>query len=228
VTLGSGWYPIGAGCKGLDVLDPQTPRIEYECRCKCGKTWTGECDWSRGGCYAGFEGDCNPQNSQDSCDRAVNAFGEGFCSWQQSGSKPNPVDRVPDPDYHYFNPASGELVVHACVGTIASIAFKDCAKIKKVTFKHTVSNPVIIQSSAFNTESGVEVLDVPPRATFMGLSFFRAYGLKSLVFRDSSDYKDLKIEGGAFLHSGIGGYRFGNKEIPLCAPLICAFRPPSD
>ena len=29
VTLGSGWS-IGAGCKGLDVLDPQTPRIEYE------------------------------------------------------------------------------------------------------------------------------------------------------------------------------------------------------
>ena len=46
----------------------------------------------------------------------------------------------PGPGLPLLQPGQRQLIVHACVGTIASIAFKDCAKIKKVTFKHTVSN----------------------------------------------------------------------------------------
>ena len=137
-------------------------------------------------------------------------------------SASNPVDQVPAPHYHYFNPTGGELVVHACVDTIKSSAFLSCGKIKKVTFKHTASNPVIIEEYAF-ADSGVESVDVPPRATFKAGSFLRAYALKSLVFREDSDYQALKIEAYAFVKSGLQ-----SKEVLLCAPLIYASTPASD
>ena len=91
----------------------------------------------------------------------------------------------------------------------------------RVTFKHTASNPVIIEEYAF-ADSGVESVDVPPRATFKAGSFLRAYALKSLVFREDSDYQALKIEAYAFVKSGLQ-----SKEVLLCAPLIYASTPPS-
>jgi len=118
-------------------------------------------------------------------------------------------------------PRSGELVVHACVDKIARTAYYNCDKIKKVTFKHTVSNPVIIEENAFG-RSGVEIVDVPPRATFKEWSFRWAKALKRLEFRKDSDYQALKIEAQAF-----GGSGLRSKEYLLCAPLIHASTPPS-
>ena len=125
---------------------------------------------------------------------------------------------------HDFNPANGELVVHACVDTIhgRGFTFTDCAEIKKVTFLHTVSNPVTIGQGAFRN-SGVEVVDVPPRATFKIDSLGYAAALQRLVFRDDSDYSALKFEAGALRGSGLTG-----KEVLLCAPLIRTSMPPSD
>ena len=150
--------------------------------------------------------------------------------------------------HHHIDRTNGELIIDACVGTIKRNAFKFCDVIKKVTFKHTVSNPVIIEASAFEQgnekfwvrkpgflwveedyyqwgvyHTGVEVLDVPPRATFKMQSFASAKALKRLVFRDDSDYSALKFEARAFRSSGLAG-----KEVLLCAPLICTSMPPSD
>jgi hypothetical protein len=115
---------------------------------------------------------------------------------------------------HSFN-SDGELFINACVGAIAYDAFDNCKKIKKVTFKHTVSNPVTIGRFAFD-RSGVEIVDVPPRATFKSHSFSQAYSLKRLVFRENSDYQALKIEANAFDQSGLQ-----STEVLLCAPLFC-------
>ena len=123
---------------------------------------------------------------------------------------------------HDFNPANGELLVHACVDRIDRAAFYKCQKIKKVTFKHTVSNPVTIEGDAFY-QSGVETVDVPPRATFKKGAFRQARALKRLVFRDDSDYSTLKIEAQAFESSGVRSLY--EKEVLLCAPLSCASTP---
>jgi hypothetical protein len=111
------------------------------------------------------------------------------------------------------DPVNGELVVHACVKKIAKGAFSSCKKIKKVTFKHTVSNPVIIEDHAFG-QTGVEIVDVPPRATLKENSFWGADALKRLEFRAQSDYSALKIEAGAFAAAD----RLQRKEVLLCAP----------
>ena len=128
-----------------------------------------------------------------------------------------------EPDNYYFKPANGELVVHACVEKISSPAWISLHLIKKVTFKHTVSNPVIIMAGAFQS-SGVELVDVPPRATFKTNSFRRSHSLQRLEFRESSDYQALKIEAGAFAES----YPPQSKEFLLCAPLIYASTPALD
>ena len=134
---------------------------------------------------------------------------------------------------HSFNPANGELVIQACVDTIEGYGtFKDCAQIKKVTFLHTVSNPVIIENRAF-ANSGVEIVDVPPRATFKEQSFYQANSLKRLDFRADSDYSLLKIEAQAFSQAGLAREPWlktrqeGTKEVVLCVPLACASTPPS-
>jgi hypothetical protein len=145
-------------------------------------------------------------------------FHSGACS---DPDTPLPSDwaKKQKQNTHYFNPANGELVVGACVDTVTKDTFDDCAQIKKVTFLHTVSNPVIIGFEAFSF-SGAQIVDVPPRATFkggdaedgQGGSFHVASALERLVFRDDSDYSLLKIEATAFRWSGLQG-----KEVLLPA-----------
>ena len=82
--------PVSESSQGAPRITSETEtNIEYACHCTCGKTDSGECDWSGGaekGCYAGFEGDCNKESSEHSCNNAQNTGGNNFCSWQPSSS----------------------------------------------------------------------------------------------------------------------------------------------
>ena len=190
--------------------------------CPPGTTSSGGDDPSEGkdtGCECASTVTLGPWRWSESC----------FYSGREHNALPSDWAKKQKQNTHYFNPANGELFVGACVDTIPdndnveyTNTFSYCAQIKKVTFLHTVSNPVIIGLGAFRS-SGVEVFDVPPRATFKYGVFGLAAALQSLVFRDDSDYSALKFESGAFLSSGLKG-----KEVLLCAPLICTSMPPSD
>ena len=202
--------------------------------CPPGTTSDGGDDPSEGkdtGCECASTVTLGPWGWKESCWAKTDS--RGLPRRRSDWAKHLPSDwaKKQNQNTHYFNPANGELVVGACVDTIGDIVkqgtvFYDCAEIKKVTFLHTVSNPVTIGQSAF-AYSGVEVVDVPPRATFKSDSFGGAAALQRLVFRDDSDYSALKFEAGAFRVSGFSGVGW-RKEVLLCAPLTCASMPPSD